>query len=104
MTTTDSNGRRKISLVDFLVLLLGVAIGLLPTMLGAEARFQTKDEAKDMARQLRADEDADVARLEQQDRELRRELLDALHRIEDRMDRATRRGVVGADVLPGRGD
>lgn len=47
--------------------------------------------------------ESDVSRLEQSDRELKRELLESLHRIEDRLDRSVRRGVVGADVIP-RGD
>ena len=71
---------------------VGMLLGIGGALIAMDARYANK-EATDRA----------VTELKASDTELRHEFLESVRRIEDRLERATRRGVAGADVIP-RGD
>ena len=71
---------------------VGMLLGIGGAFIALDARYANRDATDRAVTELKAD-----------DTELRREFLESVRRIEDRLERATRHPQVGADFIP-RGD
>ena len=71
---------------------VGMLLGIGGAFIALDSRYANRDQT-----------DRTFAEMKATDTELRREFLESVRRIEDRLERATRHPQVGADFIP-RGD